>query len=545
MWICGAHGENNRETGLVEEFELENLYINPMRNYSVWDSVLYEKVAAENNIKMLLNCACYEAKTDNGAIKSIKGYQTTTQTHHVVNAKYFCDCSGDSVLADLTGAECRKGREASGEFGEDIAPDTADLHTMGMSCLLQIRNTGRKSKFIAPKRAYKYTKENLTRHPDVNLIMENFWYIELGGMGDSIKDTELMRDELLKTAFGLWDYIKNSGNYDADTWELEWLGFLPGKRESLRYVGDYIMTQNDIRSEGKFEDIIAYGGWSMDDHHPEGFLTKEPPTIFHPAPSPYGIAYRCIYSKNTKNLFFAGRNISVTHSALSSTRVMATCALLGQAAGTAAYVAVKNGVSPREIYEDKCLLKILQNILQDNDSYLPNIKREVSELTKIAKLDERFENLRNGFDRPIGSADNGVYVKIGEEIRFVFDNPQTITGLHFIFDSDLNRKTVKYANPENPGWIGLTHNMMANKPLDFDGINFPETMVSDFKIDAVFENNGRKNIAKIKDNYQRLVKVMFDEKISGVKEIIITPEKTTGKSEEYKNFAHIFSIDIY
>ena len=559
MWICGAHGENNRETGLVEEFILENYYVNPMRNYSVWDSVLYEKVKAEENIEILLNCACYDAKTDNGVVKSIRGYQSTTQTHHSVNAKYFCDCSGDSVLADLVGAEYRKGREAAGEFNESIAPEKSDCKTMGNSCLLQIRNTGRKSKFIPPKRAYKYTKDDLPhRTPSKNLIDENFWYIELGGINDSIKDAEILRDELLKTAFGIWDYIKNGGDYpDADYWELDWLGFLPGKRESLRYVGDYIMTQNDVRSGGKFEDIIAYGGWTMDDHHPAGFLTKEKPTVYHPAPSPYGIAYRCVYSKNIKNLFFAGRNISVTHSALSSTRVMATCALLGQAAGTAAYIAVKNGVLPREIYQNKKLLKELQDMLQENDSFLPYIKRKVEDLTKTAKLDEKFEVLRNGFDRPTPKSldslniadfdDNGVYVRLGEEIRFVFDNPQTINGVRFVFDSDLNRVTMRYINPENKsGQNNLTHNMPSNRPLDFDGIELPETLVADVNIDAVFSNGERKNIASVRDNYQRLVRVLFDIKISGVKEVVITPLKTTGKSDgKYIDYAHIFSIDIF
>jgi hypothetical protein len=548
MWICGAHGENNRETGLVEEFTLENYHINPMRNYHIWDLVLYEKVKAEDNIEILLNCACDGAKTEDGTIKSITGYQSTTKTRHTVEAKYFCDCSGDSVLAGISGAKYRKGREASGEFGEDIAPLSADLCTMGMSCLLQIRNTGRKSAFIPPKRAYKYTKDDLPyRTPSKNLIDENFWYIELGGTGDTIKDTENLRDELLKTAFGIWDYIKNSGDYpDADFWELDWLGFLPGKRESLRYEGDHIMTQNDVRAGGKFEDIIAYGGWTMDDHHPGGFLSKEKPTIFHPAPSPYGIAYRCVYSKNIQNLFFAGRNISATHSALSSTRVMATCALLGQAAGTAAHVASKNGVSPREIYQNKTLLKEVQDTLMDSDCFLPYIKREVSDLTKLAKSDEKFEPLRNGFDRPIGQNDNGVYVKLGDAINFSFENPQKISGVRFVFDSDLNRKSLRYINPENTGGQNnLTHNMPSNRMLNFDGISPPETMVSDLDIELILDSGERKSAAKLRDNYQRLVRLIFEEPVAGVKEIVVRPLKTSGKSDEkYINYAHIFSVDI-
>jgi hypothetical protein len=116
--------------------------------------------------------------------------------------------------------------------------------------------------------------------------------------------------------------------------------------------------------------------------------------------------------------------------------------------------------------------------------------------------------------------------------------------VRFVFDSDLNRATMRYINPENTGIQGLTHNMMANKPLDFDGIDLPETIVSDIKIVAVFENGERKTAARVKNNYQRLVKIIFAGKLNGIKEIIIIPEKTTGKQEKYKEYAHIFSIDI-
>lgn len=99
---------------------------------------------------------------------------------------------------------------------------------------------------------------------------ENFWYMELGGEGDTIHDTEKLRDELISIAYGIWDFVKNSGEYNADNWELEFVGFLPGKRESRRYVGDYIMNQNDVRDGSHFDDIAAYGGWTMDDHIPQG-----------------------------------------------------------------------------------------------------------------------------------------------------------------------------------------------------------------------------------------------------------------------------------
>ena len=376
--------------------KLENLYRNPDLNYSVWDGILYEIVRYQPGIDLLLNCSCLDAEMDGDRILSVTGWQITTQTYHRVKADIFLDCSGDSVLAPLTGALYRMGREGRGEFGEDIAPPLEDKKTMGMSCMIQARQETTPNTFIPPTWAYQITEKDLAyRMPDLSQPTENFWYLELGGEYDAIHDTEWLRDELLKTAYGLWDYLKNDPAQKEKNkyWHLDWVGMLPGKRESRRYVGDYLMTQHDVRAEGRFDDLIAYGGWTMDDHHPAGFRTSEPPNIFHPAPSPYGIAYRCLYSKNIENLMFAGRNISVTHAAMSSTRVMATCSLLGQAAGTGAYLAVKYGTSPRGVYQHH--LRELQETLMDDDCWLPFRTRPVSRLTKKAKIAPEAEVLRS------------------------------------------------------------------------------------------------------------------------------------------------------
>ncbi|MCJ7550626.1 MAG: FAD-dependent oxidoreductase, partial [Anaerolineae bacterium] len=369
MHVCGAHGENNRESGIIEEIELENHYRNPLRNYSIWDSILYEKVRFEPNITLLLNCSCNSLEMDGDRIVSVKGWQLTTETWHTVKADLFADCSGDSILAPLSGAAFRVGREARAEFDESIEPEIADRKTMGMSCLIQVRETDRPQPFVPPTWAYVYeTDEDLPKRGH-NILSTNFWWIELGGEQDSIHDTEAIRDELLKVAFGVWDHLKNHGDHGSENWVLDWIGFLPGKRESRRYEGDVIMTQNDVSAEGRFEDLVAYGGWTMDDHHPGGFNWPGEPTIFHPAPSPFGIAYRTLYSRNIANLFCAGRNISVTHAAMSATRVMATCAVLGQAAGTAAAIAAREATTPRGVYEAH--LAELQQMLMDDDCFLP------------------------------------------------------------------------------------------------------------------------------------------------------------------------------
>ena len=240
MWICGAQGQNNRETGILEEILLENLYRNPTKNYYLWDTLLYDFVRREKNIELLLNTTCNDAECESGdfgdgrnvRIKKISAYQLTTQRFIDVEAKFYADCSGDSILAPLTGAEFRIGREAAAEFSEDTDREQPDNMVMGMSCLIQGRQTDRKVDFIAPDFATKLTEENVSNRPmNQYKTIENFWYLELGGNRDTIGDTEELRDELVPLALGAWDYIKNSGKCDADNWELEFLGFLPGKRD--------------------------------------------------------------------------------------------------------------------------------------------------------------------------------------------------------------------------------------------------------------------------------------------------------------------------
>ena len=533
MWVMGCHGKNNRETGILEEIILENMYRNPTRNYSIWDSILFEKVRAEENITLLLNCSCNNLQMDESKIKSVKGWQLTTYTWHTVEARYFADCSGDSILAPLCGAEYRVGREAKEEFGEDIAPEKADRKTMGMSCLMQARQTENPVKYIPPSWASVFETDDALpfRGHDLSNQDTNFWWMELGGTADSIHDTEEIRDELLKIAFGVWDHIKNKGDHSAENWELEWVGFLPGKRESLRYVGDYIMTQNDVRSEGRYDDIVAYGGWSMDDHHPEGLKYAGKPTIFHPAPAPYGIAYRSLYSKNIENLFFAGRNISATHTALSSTRVMATCAIIGQAVGTAASLAAKNNISPREVYLRK--IGELQQTLMENDCYLPWKLRGLPEMVKSSLLtssEGEPECLRNGIDRPVGDLCNGWEGQIGSWVKYELSGMSKVNEIRLVFDSDLERETCT-GHP-----ILRRYPMICNRFLNMESFGFPKTMVKSYTIEYLSADDNWRQLIKIENNYQRLVKHKVSIKAKALR---FVPEETLGSEK-----AHLFAWDF-
>ncbi len=522
MWVCGAHGDNNRETGIIEEIMLENRYRNPLRNYSLWDSVLYEKVRFEPNILLLLNCTCTEASMAGERIAAVKGWQLTTETWHSVEADLFADCSGDSILVPLTGADFRLGREARAEFDETIEPEHADRKTMGMSCLIQARETSSPQRFIPPAWANVYPSDADLPYRGHDILKTNFWWIELGGEQDSIHDTEAIRDELLKIAFGVWDHIKNRGAHGAENWVLDWVGFLPGKRESRRYVGDYTLTQNDVRAEGRFDDLVAYGGWTMDDHHPGGMAWPGEPTIFHPAPSPFGIPYRCLYSHNITNLFCAGRNISVTHAAMSATRVMATCATLGQAVGTAAAIATRQGLTPRGVYEYH--IDELQQTLMEDDCYLPWHPRGVAELSRTARLTASEGNpevLRNGWDRPIGENDNGWTTHPGAWVEYTFNKPQTVHCLRFIFDSNLNRP--EKATP-------------ANYPRQIQTVGVPETLVRAFRVEVLGTDGTWHIVAEEDNNYQRLVRLDMDITTRAIRFI---PEATWGAPT-----VHIFAWDV-
>lgn len=506
MWIGGAHGKDNRETGIIEEIFLENFYRNPSHKYTIWDSVVYETVKAEENITLLLNTSCFEAQMSENKIVSIKCWQSNAETFHTIEADYFADCSGDSILAPLSNAEYMYGREAKSEFDESIPPDVADKKTMGMSCLFQIRETNHKTEFTPPNWAYKY--ENDSQLPKVDHDKnDNFWWIETGGEMDCIHDTDLCRDELLKICYGVWDHMKNYGNHGVDNWELEWIGFLPGKRESRRYVGKYIVTQNDVESGGKFDDIVAYAGWSMDDHFPQGFYYRGGhPTIYHKAPSPWGLPLRCMISKNIDNLVFAGRNISVTHAALSSSRVMATCAILGQALGTAVAMAIKTKVSPENVD-----INSLQSTLLEDDCFIPGHNRRVSEMSLCAECNSNV--VRNGIER----GDENLWIgSKGDALEYSFNEATRINQIRLVFDSDLNRNY---------------HNMPCNYPLVQNRFKLPSTLILEYIIEGIGEN-GESMRLHIKNNHQRFAKHNVDWKVKRLKFIPIS----TNGSEDFRVF---------
>ena len=542
MWVRGARGLYNRETGLISELEERNIHGNPTLVHSLFDATLYGMLAENENITLLLNTSCFDAKMEGNKIISVTGWQMTTYTRITIEAKLFADCSGDSILADLTGAEYRHGREAREEFGEHLAQDKDDSRTMGMSIILAARETDHPVKFILPSFANCYPDDScfdpeleksvhaLPRDHIVGTSKTNLWWVELGGELHSIYDAEKMRDELLASIYGVWDHIKNHGDHGMENWDLEWVGFLPGKRESRRYIGDYILTEKDLLSGGDFYDEIAYGGWPIDDHNPYGMRKNAESNIASLSvelDGPYGIPLRSLYSRNIENLYFAGRNISVSHVALSSTRVMATCALLGQAAGIAAAISIEKDLLPRDTAER--FYGEIQKLLLDDGVFLPHHAREINELTKSAKLNitcvER-EVLFNGIERPRSEGDeNGIWQNIGDELCFAFDEKKRIGTLRLRFDPDFSRMSVS----DNKKMRVFAMKLHTGK--DFAPVRVASSIVKSF---AVYADG--KEVWRTDSNFLSLVKVPLNIE---AKEIRVKWFATNGAEG-----VHLFSADF-
>ncbi len=519
MWICGAHGVDAKEGGILEELMLRNIYYNKELKYTLWDDILYGTCREEPLLEVIFNCSVNEVNREGRLLKSIRSWHLTRQCWIEIEADFFSDCSGDSILSHC-GVEMRWGRESKSEFNESHAPIEADNKTMGNSVLIQLREVDEHRPFTAPPWAKKFNEEDL-EHRGINPKGSNFWWLEFGGVMNTIDDADKIRDENMAIAYGAWDLIKNHPEGLAHNWELEWIGSLPGKRENLRYCGDIILTQNDIEAEGRFEDIVCHGGWSMDDHHPDAIYHKGKPTIFHPAPSPYGIPYRSLYSKDLDNLFCAGRNISATHMAMSSTRVMGTTAVMGQAVGSAVVIAMRRKLNTRGVYNEG--IKDLQEHLQNHDQYLPWSSRKcvASSINgnSIGNT-ESIDILHNGIERNLNETDNGIWLETEQHIGWEFPGKQMIKTIRIISDSDFSR--VKRMPCSFPKKENIAH--------------MPAHMIKSADIEVLDQNKNWTHYTSISNNFHRLIQIKIDKAFYGFR--INRIQSWSGEP------VHLFSFDL-
>jgi hypothetical protein len=524
---CSGGRPHAREGGILEEMRLTEAVRNPQRCGQVWDLVLWEWVTSEANLTLLLNSTCTGATVEEGRITSIRVARESTEDVFAIGARVFIDCSGDGRLAAEAGAGFMTGREGKDEFGEPDA-EGPDRKTMGCSLMFIAKDMGVPVPFTAPPWAIKFTEEMLPHrghheapwHRGHGELSHGYWWIEYGGELDVIKDTEAIRDHLLACLMGIWDHIKNGGQHGADNWALTWFGFVPGKRESRRIIGEHILTEVELLELRHFSDAVAHGGWSIDTHPPGGIHSPEPPSKHIGTPDVYGIPLRSLIARDVSNLMMAGRCHSATHMAMASTRVAATGAAMGQAAGTAAAFAIKHGCAPKVVAEEH-IGQLQQTLLRD-DQYIPNVANEEADdrarqATVTAssasaegapeKVIDGVTRLREGDIHQWASAEG---VALPQWLQLEWPQSVTLRELHLTFDSG-------FARP-----LTLTQSDTFNARI-VRGPQ-PET-VRDYVIEVRQDGEWR-DWARVHDNIQR--KVVHHAEPSEVEAVRLVVHRTHG-----------------
>ncbi|MFC0320096.1 MULTISPECIES: FAD-dependent oxidoreductase [Olivibacter] len=316
------------------------------------DARKFAIVKAEKNLSLFINTHVYQAETENNTIKAVIGRNIETNQETRFTGAYFADCTGDGTLGFLAGADFRMGRESRKETGESLAADEADDFTLGTSNLWASIPVDSTTTFPETPWALPFSDEY---HIDE---VQSDWQWETGfGNFNTITEAEQIRDHNLRAVYGNWSYLKNHKPEKYAKRELAWVAYIGGKRESRRLMGDHILTQMDIQEGKMYPDATVTATWTIDLHFPDkkNSLYFPDEEFFagtkHIRVAPYTIPYRSLYSRNINNLFMAGRNISTTHVAFGSTRVMRTCGMMGEVVGMAASIAKKYQSSPRGVYE--------------------------------------------------------------------------------------------------------------------------------------------------------------------------------------------------
>ncbi|MBR1588277.1 MAG: FAD-dependent oxidoreductase, partial [Kiritimatiellae bacterium] len=313
-----------------------------------------DAVAAEKNIALFLNTRVRWVGKKGDRIVSVTGQDVVTGERTDFEAPLFADCTGDANVGFLAGADFRMGRESKAETGEDMAPDKADKMTMGASVQWYTKDAGSAVAFPAEPWMIAFNEQNCEHG------MRGDWDWETGMMRDQIIEFERIRDYGMLVVYSNWSFLKNKSAKRAKyaSREFEWVAYVAGKRESRRLMGDHILTQQDVFDFVPYPDGTCCTTWAIDLHYPMPRNTKhydgEPfrSICTHNKHYAYPIPYRCLYSRNVANLFMAGRNISVTHVALGTTRVMRTTGMMGEVVGMAARVCKDRGCLPRGVYTD-------------------------------------------------------------------------------------------------------------------------------------------------------------------------------------------------
>ena len=311
-------------------------------------------VLNEPNISLFLNHHANEVIMAGNSIQKVLAENLETGEKLAFEAPLFADCTGDGTIGYLAGAEYLIGRESKAIFNEPTAPEDADNLTMGISVQWFSEKSDQAVPF--PDIDWGITMDDKKSYT----ITRGDWDWETGMGKDMIRETEFIRDYGLLVVFSNWSYIKNhhAEKEKFANEKLQWVAYIGGKRESRRLVGDYILTENDLTQQNFLPDGTAPSSWTVDLHYPdlgnkkdfegEAFRSIAKHILIYPYPIPF----RCLYSKNIDNLMMAGRDISVSHVALGTVRLMRTGGMMGEVIGMAASVCKVKNTSPRGLYQN-------------------------------------------------------------------------------------------------------------------------------------------------------------------------------------------------
>lgn len=558
MHVSGADGSGARgkalqtearEGGIVEEIRLRSAVENPQCSPTQFDLLLYDLCRNEPGISLMLNTLIEEAETDGVRITAVHANQISTDRRFRIEAQIMIDATGDADLAYAAGAAFWVGDDpAERHRAGGPYPST---RKQGSSLLFMARRHDRPMPFRPPTWARKVSETDLRRRPHAVQAVDygleyGFWWIEWGGLHDTIGDNELIRDELLAILMGVWDHIKNGGNHNAENWALEWTGWVPGKRESRRIIGRIVLSEKDLYDACAFEDGITYGGWPIDIHPPEGIDGLElEPCEKQTLPYLYEIPLRACIARDCENLMMAGRNISTTPTAFASTRVMATCGAVGEGVGTAAAMGLQTGLTPAQMAGNPDFLASLRQQLMRQDAVVlgeyngdsNDLARSAQISASSAQLDGPAVNVISGQSRSLHGAGGaradrtrpGTHRWMSEPaaglpayLLFDWTEPRTVGTVMLIFDTGLHRP------------LTLTHSTAFRNTMQWGPQ--PET-VRDYLIEVKIADSWR-TLLKISDNIlRRRVHVLDADRVSSLR---IWIESTHGL-----NHARVCEVRIY
>lgn len=347
------------------------------------DKKLEDWVRKEANISVFLSTRVTDVEVADSDLRAVIATNVETLKQCRIEGKIFCDATGDGILGVKCGAEARFKPETFEETGEPFAPKAgAPLNGgYGATNYWLTEWSDKEESFPECPWAIHIDQKSSETSKVKSAVVGNYpyaagWNWESGFHLDNVKEGESIRDYNFRAAYGMWDFLKNRSE-DRERLrkaKMSWLGYVLGKRAANRIIGDYILTQQDLTEHRVYDDGVVTTTWYLDMHYPHPYNTKYfPDTEFrsfayddpnfdsvktdkivgrYTPIKPYPIPYRCFYSKDIRNLFMAGKDISCTYVGMASVRVENTTAQMGAMVGRAAYLCVKNNWTPRQLGKD-------------------------------------------------------------------------------------------------------------------------------------------------------------------------------------------------